>query len=64
MFIVKLANKIGKAHAKFFMWLSKKSEQNPWFAFVLTIMAIYEIAEHLLGPTIALLFATGHIDIK
>ena len=62
--MIKLANYIGRAHAKFFMWLSKKSEQNPWFAFILTVVAMYEIMEHLLGPTIAVLFATGHIDIK
>ena len=64
MFIIKLANYIGKGHAKFFMWLSKKSEQNPWFAFILTIMALYEIAEHVLGPTVAVLFASGHLELK
>jgi hypothetical protein len=64
MFIVNLANYIGRAHGKFFLWLSHKSEQNPWFAFFLTIMALYEVCEHLLGPTLAVLFATGHLNIK
>jgi hypothetical protein len=64
MFIINLANKIGRAHGKFFLWLSQKSESNPWIAALLTVVALYEICEHLLGPTLAVLFATGHLDIK
>ena len=64
MYIVKLANYIGRAHGKFFMWLSQKSEQNPWFSLLLTILAIYEIVEHVLGPTVAILFASGHLELK
>jgi hypothetical protein len=30
--IVKLANKIGQAHGKFFMWLGRKAETNPCWA--------------------------------
>ena len=64
MLILKLANGIGKTHAKFFMWLSQKSESNPWVASLLTLAALYEITEHLLGPTLAILYASGHITIN
>ena len=36
--IVKLANKIGQTHAKFFMWLGRKAETNPWWAVALNIL--------------------------
>ena len=62
--IVKVANKIGQAHAKFFMWLSKKAESHPLWAVVLTVWALYEIFEHIALPTVALLWMTGDIGVK
>ena len=62
--IVKIANKIGQAHGKFFLWLSKKAESHPMWAIVLTVWALYEIFEHIALPTIALLWATGDIGVK
>ena len=60
--IVKLANKIGQAHGKFFMWLGHKAETNPWWAVALTVWALYEIGEHIAGPVMAVLYATGHLS--
>jgi hypothetical protein len=64
MFMVKIAHAVGRSHAKFFMWLGKKSEENPWFSVLLSLLALYEVAEHLLGPAMALLFASGHLELK
>jgi hypothetical protein len=62
--IVKFANAIGKMHGKFFMWLGQKAESNPWWAVALTVWALYEIAEHIAGPLMAILWATGHVTIQ
>ena len=62
--IVKLANKIGQAHAKFFLWLSKKAESHPLWALGLTAWALYEVGEHIAGPLLAILWATGHVTVQ
>ena len=64
MFVVDIANKIGQAHAKFFMFLSKKAESHPMWAVLLTVWALYEIFEHIALPTIAVLWATGDVGLK
>ena len=61
--IVKFANAIGRAHGKFFTWLGNKAESNPWWAVALTFWALYEIIEHIAGPIMAMLYATGHLSI-
>lgn len=63
-YIVAFSNNIGKWHAKFFMWLSHKAETHPIWAWALTFWAIYEIVEHIAGPAMAILYATGHLVIK
>ena len=62
--IVKFANKIGQLHGKFFMWLGRKAESNPWWAVALTVWALYEIGEHIAGPVMAVLYATGHMTFN
>ena len=62
--IVAFANKIGQAHGKFFTWLGRKAESNPWWAVALTVWALYEIVEHIAGPILAILAATGHVSIQ
>lgn len=64
MFLVDIANRIGKAHAKFFLFLSQKAETHPLWAIALTAWALYEIFEHIALPTLALLWATGDIGLK
>ena len=61
--IVKFANSIGRTHGRFFTWLGQKAESNPWWAVALTVWALYEIAEHIAGPIMAILYATGHLSI-
>jgi hypothetical protein len=51
-------------HGRFFMWLGKKAESNPWWSAALTLWALYEIVEHIAGPVLALLAVTGHVSIK
>ena len=52
--IVKFANKIGKLHGQFFLWLSKKAESHPLWAWALTLWALYEKGtdrlKEMLGP--------------
>ena len=62
--IVKIANEIGRAHSKFFTWLGQKAETNPWWAVALTAWALYEIGEHIAGPVLAVLWATGHVTVQ
>ena len=62
--IIAFANKIGQAHGKFFTWLGRKAESNPWWAVALTVWALYEIAEHIAGPILAVLALTGHVSIQ
>jgi hypothetical protein len=62
--IVKFANYIGQAHAKFFLWLGHKAETNPWWAVALTLWALYELVEHIAGPLMAVLWATGHMVVQ
>jgi hypothetical protein len=63
MFIVKIAQKIASYHARFFRWVAARAETNPWFSVLLTVVALYEIAEHILGPTFAVLWALGKVHI-
>ena len=62
--IVKIADKIGELHARFFNWVGDKAKTSVWFAVLLTLIALYEICEHILGPTIAFLWATGQLQLK
>ena len=62
--IVKFANKIGQLHGRFFMWLGKKAESHPLWALALTVWALYEIAEHIAGPILAVMYATGYMTFK
>jgi hypothetical protein len=62
--IVNFANSIGRAHGKFFTWLGQKAESNPWWALALTAWALYEILEHIAGPVLAILAATGHLTYQ
>ena len=62
--IVNFANGIGRMHGRFFMWLGKKAESNPWWSAALTLWALYEIAEHVAGPVMAIMAVTGHLVIK
>jgi len=62
--IVEIANKIGQAHGKFFLWLSKKAESHPLWAVALTLWALYEIFEHIALPTIGVLWATGDLTLR
>lgn len=62
--IVKLANKIGEMHGKFFAYLSKKATTSKWFTLGLTLWACYEIFEHIALPTIAVMWGTGHFGVK
>jgi hypothetical protein len=62
--IVNFANGLGRMHGKFFMWLGGKAETSPWWSLALTLWALYEIGEHIAGPAIAVLYATGHITIQ
>jgi hypothetical protein len=62
MFIVKIAQQIAATHARFFRWLATKAETNPLFAVLLTFMTLYEIFEHILVPTLAVMWATGKIS--
>ena len=62
--ITKLAEKISNFHSKFFMYLGNKAKTSKLFALILTLMALYEICEHILGPTLAALWATGHLTFN
>ena len=62
--IVNFANKIGKWHAQFFAFLSRKAESHPVWAIALSLWALYEIFEHIALPTIAVLWATGDVTVK
>ena len=62
--IVRIANRIGQLHGKFFLYLSRKAESHPVWALALTAWALYEIFEHIALPTIAVLWATGDIGVK
>ena len=62
--IINIANKIGQLHGRFFLFLSKKAESHPLWAFALTLWALYEIFEHIALPTIAFFWATGDIGVK
>jgi hypothetical protein len=62
--VVRFANAIGRAHGKFFTWLGHKAETNPWWAVALTAWALYEILEHIAGPVLAVLAATGHLTLQ
>lgn len=62
--IVRFANGIGRMHGKFFVWLGHKAESNPWWAMALTLWALYEIMEHIAGPVLAVLYATGHLAVR
>jgi hypothetical protein len=62
--LIKIANRIGKAHAEFFGWLSQRAAASIWFALALTLYALYEIFEHIALPIIATLWATGTIGVK
>lgn len=63
--IVKLASTIGKLHGRFFAWLSVKAESHPMWALLLTLVALYEIFEHIVLPLLAgvyfYLAATGKL---
>lgn len=60
--ILKIANIIGQAHSRFFLWLSQKSKASVWFALALTLYALYEIFEHIALPTIAILWSMGKVS--
>ena len=62
--IVGFATGIGKFHGKFFVWLGHKAESNPWWSVALTAWALYEIIEHIAGPILAVMYATGHLAVK
>lgn len=62
--IVKFANWIGSQHGKFFLWLGLKAQSNPWWAVALTLWALYEVLEHIAGPLMAVLWATGHMVVQ
>jgi len=62
--IVRFANYIGQLHAKFFLWLGLKAQSNPWWAVALTVWALYEIGEHIAGPVMAIMYATGHLVVQ
>ena len=64
MFLIKIAQWIASKHAQFFTWVAGQAESKPWFAVLLTVAALYELIEHVLGPALAILWATGHIDFK
>lgn len=61
---IKIAQKIAGAHARFFTWVSDQATKKPWFAVLLTVAALYEICEHLMGPALAVLWATGHLELR
>ena len=58
----RIANKIGLAHAKFFIFLGEKAKNSLLWTAVLSIWALYEIFEHFALPTIAVLWGTGKIS--
>ena len=60
--LVKIANYIGQAHSRFFLWLSNKSKASVWFALALTLYALYEIFEHIALPTIGILWAMDKVS--
>jgi hypothetical protein len=62
--ITKLAETIGKAHGKFFSYLSSKAQTSKLFALLLTIVALYEIFEHIFVPIVAALWASGNITVN
>jgi hypothetical protein len=62
--IIKFSNNIGKWHANFFMFLSKKAEQHPIWAWALTFWALYEIFEHITLPVMGILAAMGKLTIN
>lgn len=62
--ITKISESIGRAHARFFTFIGEKAKTSKLFAILLTLVVLYEICEHILGPTLAALWATGHITFN
>ena len=62
--VIEFSRNIGKWHAMFFAFLSRKAESHPLWAWALTALALYEIFEHVALPTIAILWSTGQIGVK
>jgi len=51
--ILKTANYCNLAQARAMLWLSLKAEKSLWWALVLTVFAVYQIAEHVVFPLIS-----------
>lgn len=63
-YIVTFSKNIGRWHAQFFGFLSRKAEEHPLWAWALTFWALYEIFEHIALPTIAFMWGTGQISFQ
>ena len=45
-----IVQKIGKAHSRFFGFLSLKAKTSKFWAILLSVAVLYEIAEHVVYP--------------
>ena len=45
-----LVQKIGKAHSRFFGFLSMKAKTSKFWAILLSVAVLYEIVEHVVYP--------------
>jgi len=45
-----IVQKIGKAHSRFFGFLSMKAKTSKFWAILLSLAVLYEIVEHLVYP--------------